>query len=202
MGLDQAFFLGIALIGALFLLISFIMGEIGDFADDVGDAVGDQLGDLGIGDADAGGADHSVMEHGGEGPSPFSLRTVMAFGTAYGASGLITSAYGWDTLASSLFAAVPGTVVAFVAYQAMRMLYGQQSSSLLEVSGLRGRTGVVEVSIPAGGLGRVTVSTHQGSSSFLARGKDGAAISHGEQVVVSGSMGSELVVARAEQPSS
>ena len=200
MDLDQAFFLGIALVGALFLLVSFIIGEIGDFADDVGDAVGDQLADLGVGEADAGAADHGAEA--GEGPSPFSLRTVMAFLTAYGASGLITSAYGWDTLASSLFAVMPGAVVAGVAYQAMRLLYGQQSSSLLEVSGLRGRSGVVEIAIPPGGLGRVTVSTHHGTSSFLARCQDGTAIAHGEQIIVRGSLGSELVVARAEQPSS
>ena len=92
MSLDQAFFLGIALVGALFLLISFLIGEIGDFADDVGDAIGDQLGELGIGDgADAGAADHGAGEA-GDAPSPFSLRTIMAFLTAYGASGLITSA--------------------------------------------------------------------------------------------------------------
>lgn len=195
MSLDQAFFLGIALVGALFLLVSFIIGEIGEFFDDVGDVVGDQLG---IGDGDAGG-EAPGMDH--EGPSPLSIRNVMAFLTAYGASGLITSAYGWSTLSSSLFAVVPGTAMAFAAYQAMRMLYSQQATSVVEVSGLLGSTGVVEVPIPATGLGRVSVSTHTGSSSFLARSQDGSPIANGERIVVRSAMGSELVVARAEQPS-
>jgi membrane protein implicated in regulation of membrane protease activity len=193
MSLDQAFFLGIALVGALFLLASFVIGEIGDFFDDVGDTVGDAIG---IGDTDVGTDTGGDM--GDEGPSPLSLRTVMAFLTAYGASGLITSAYGWSTLASSLFAIIPGAVMGLVAYQVMRQLYAQQATSVVEVGGLLGSGGVVDVAIPQAGLGRVTVSTHTGSSTFLARSQDGAAIAHGERVVVRGTMGNELVVARAE----
>lgn len=196
MSLDQAFFLGIALVGALFLFVSFVIGEIGDFMDDVGDAVGDQLAEIGIGEADAG-VDASGAD--AEGPSPLSLRSLMAFFTAFGASGLITSSYGWSTLASSLFAVIPGVVMSFVAYQLMRMLYGQQATSVLEVGGLLGSNGVVDVAIPASGLGRVTVGTHAGSSTFNARSQDGAAIGNGERVVVRGTMGSELVVAKAEQ---
>src|SRR5690606_39215028 len=99
---------------------------------------------------------------GAEGPSPLSLRNLMAFLTAFGASGLITSAYGWDTLSSSLFAIVPGFVMGFVAYRFMRALYGQESSSVVEVARLVGTTGVVEVGLPQGGVGRVLLSTAGG----------------------------------------
>lgn len=196
MSLDQAFFLAIALAGALFLFVSFIVGEVGDFFDNVGDAVGDQLAEIGIGEADA--AHEGIGET--EGPSPLSLRNVMAFLTAYGASGLITSVYGWSTLASSLFAVIPGAVIAFVAYQLMSALYRQQASSVVEVGNLLGSSGVVEISIPAGGVGRVTVSTHTGTSSFIARSRDGGTISTGSKVVVAGNLGSELIVTKA-QPS-
>jgi membrane protein implicated in regulation of membrane protease activity len=192
MSLDQAFFLGIALVGALFLFVSFIIGEVGDFFDDVGDTVGDQLAEIGIGEADAAHADMGDAE----GPSPFSLRNLMAFLTAYGASGLITSTYGWSTLASSLFGLIPGTVIAFVAYQLMSALYRQQASSVVEVGNLLGSSGVVDVSIPAGGVGRVTVSTDTGTSSFIARSRDGQTISTGETVIVAGNLGSELIVAK------
>jgi membrane protein implicated in regulation of membrane protease activity len=194
MGVDQAFFLGIALVGAVFLFVSFIVGEVGDFFDNVGDAIGDQLADVGIGEADAAHADLG----GGEGPSPFSLRNLMAFLTAYGASGLITSTYGWSTLASSLFGLIPGTAIAFVAYQLMGTLYRQQSSSVVEVSNLTGAAGVVDISIPAGGVGRVTVSTNTGTSSFIARSRDGVAIGPGEKIVVAGNLGSELIVTKTE----
>ncbi|HEV8574796.1 MAG TPA: hypothetical protein VGR43_08825 [Dehalococcoidia bacterium] len=194
MGVDQAFFLGIALVGALFLFVSFIIGEIGDFFDDVGDVIGDQLAEVGIGEADAAHADVGD----GEGPSPFSLRNLMAFLTAYGASGLITSTYGWSTLASSLFGLLPGTAIAFIAYQMMGALYRQQASSVVEVSNLLGSPGVVDVSIPAGGVGRVTVSTNTGTSSFIARSRDGIPISTGNKVVVAGNLGSELIVTKTE----
>ena len=194
MGVDQAFFLGIALVGAVFLFVSFIIGEIGDFFDDVGDVIGDQLADAGIGQADAAHADIGDAE----GPSPFSLRNLMAFLTAYGASGLITSTYGWSTLASSLFGLIPGTAIAFVAYQLMGTLYRQQSSSVVEVSSLTGTAGVVDISIPAGGVGRVTVSTNTGTSSFIARSRDGVAIGPGEKIVVAGNLGSELIVTKTE----
>src|SRR5688500_8766500 len=127
MSLDQAFFFAIALFGALFLFTSFVVGEVGSFLDGVGDAVGEQF-DLGSGDADAGHGEAG----GDEGPSPLSLRNLMAFMTAYGASGLITSSYGWSTLASSLFGVIPGFLLAFVAFKFMQLLYGQQSSSMLE----------------------------------------------------------------------
>jgi membrane protein implicated in regulation of membrane protease activity len=120
----------------------------------------------------------------------------MAFLTAYGASGLITSAYGWGTLASSLFAIIPGLALAFVAYKVMSALYGQQSSSVVEVAGLVGRTGLVEVSLPQGGLGRVSLNTASGRSSFLARSEDGAPITSGDSVVIKSTVGGDLIVAR------
>jgi membrane protein implicated in regulation of membrane protease activity len=194
MGFDQVFFLAIALLGAMFLLISFILGEVGGFFDDVGDMVGDHL-DFG---GDGGGVDvgHGDADGGAEGPSPLSLRNLMAFLTAYGASGLITSAYGWGTLASSLFAIIPGLALAFVAYKVMSALYGQQSSSVVEVAGLVGRTAMVEVSLPQGGLGRVTVNTASGRSSFLARAEDGVPITAGDSVIIKSTVGGDLIVAK------
>ena len=189
MDTDQIFFLFIALFGVGFLLLSFIMGEIGEAFDSVGDFIGDNV-DL-PGGADVGGG------HGdADGPSPLSLRNLMAFLTAFGASGLITSAYGWDTLQSSLFAVVPGIAMAFVAYRFMKTLYGQEASSVLQVSSLVGRTGVVEVGVPQSGLGRVLMSTVGGRSSFIARSEDGSPIASGESVVVKSTLGTDLVVSR------
>jgi membrane protein implicated in regulation of membrane protease activity len=192
MATEQVFFLVVALFGAGFLFISFILGEVGDFFDGVGDMVGDHL-DIGGGD---GGGD--LGGDGSEGPSPLSLRNLMAFMTAYGASGLITSSYGWGTLSSSLFAVVPGLILAFIAYKFMSALYGQQSSSVVEVASLVGRTGLVEVSLPQGGLGRISVNTASGRSSFLARSEDGVAISSGDSVVIKATIGGDLIVAKVQ----
>jgi membrane protein implicated in regulation of membrane protease activity len=178
----------------MFLLISFVLGEVGGFFDDVGDMVGDHL-DVG---GDSGGdiGSHGDAGGGTEGPSPLSLRNLMAFLTAYGASGLITSSYGWSTLASSIFAIVPGLALAFVAYKFMSALYGQQSSSVVEVAGLVGRTALVEVSLPQGGLGRVTINTASGRSTFLARAEGGEPITAGDSVVVKSTVGGDLIVAK------
>jgi membrane protein implicated in regulation of membrane protease activity len=192
MALDQAFFLAIALFGALFLFISFIVGEVGDLFDSVGDFIGEQV-DFG-GDGGEG-----VHAGDAEGPSPLSLRNLMAFMTAYGASGLITSASGWSTTASSLFAVIPGVLMGFVAYKFMSLLYGQQSSSVVEMSGLVGRQGILDLGIPSSGLGRVTVNTGTGQSTFIARSEGGAAIPTGEVVVIKGSLGSDLIVAKATE---
>jgi membrane protein implicated in regulation of membrane protease activity len=192
MDTDQLFFLFIALFGAGFLFLSFILGELGDAFDSVGDFFG------GIDGVDGADFDTGGVEHGADGPSPLSLRNLMAFLTAFGASGLITSGYGWGTLESSLFAIVPGLVLAYVAYKFMRALYGQESSSVVEVRSLVGSTGVVEVGLPPGGVGRVMLSTTGGGrSSFLARSEDGTPISTGESVVVKSTLGSDLVVSRA-----
>lgn len=196
MNLDQAIFLAVALFGALFLFISFVLGAVGDFMDDIGGAIGDQL-DFG-GDMEAGDAGDAASDGtGDEGPSPLSLRNLMAFLTAYGASGLITSAYGWSTLASSLFGLLPGLALAFIAFKFMQALYGQQSSSVLEVASLVGRTGVIDLAIPQSGLGRVTVNTASGQSTFIARSEGGAPIPTGERVVIKGSLGSDLIVSQA-----
>jgi membrane protein implicated in regulation of membrane protease activity len=191
MDTDQIFFLFIALAGVTFLGLSFVLGELGDAFDSVGDFIGDNV-DLPGGDHDFGGG------HGeADGPSPLSLRNLMAFLTAFGASGLITSAYGWDTLQSSVFAIIPGTAMAFVAYRFMKMLYGQEASSVLEVSSLVGHTGIIEVGVPASGLGRVLMNTAGGGrNSFIARSEDGSPIASGESVVVKSTLGSDLVVSR------
>jgi membrane protein implicated in regulation of membrane protease activity len=191
MDTDQIFFLFIALAGVTFLGLSFVLGELGDAFDSVGDFIGDNV-DLPGGDHDFGGG------HGeADGPSPLSLRNLMAFLTAFGASGLITSAYGWDTLQSSLFAIIPGFAMAFIAYRFMKMLYGQEASSVLEVASLVGRTGIVEVGVPQSGLGRVLMNTAGGRSSFIARSEDGSPIASGESVVVKSTLGGDLVVAKA-----
>ena len=195
MATEQFFFLLIALFGAGFLFISFILGEIGDFFDSVGDIVGDHI-DLDIG---GGGEGEGLLGGGGhEGPSPLSLRNLMAFLTAFGASGLITSSYGWGTLASSLFAVVPGLILAFIAYKFMSALYGQQSSSVVEVAALVGRVGIVEVALPQGGLGRIAINTASGRSSFIARSEDGVPIGTGDSVVIKATVGGDLIVARVQ----
>ena len=136
MNLDQAFFLAIALFGALFLLVSFVIGEVGDFFDSVGD----------------------FASGGGE--------------------GLITG---------------------FIAYKLMQMLHGQQASSVVEISGLVGRQGIIDLSIPAAGLGRVTVDTGAGQTTLLARAEGGQPIAAGERVLIKGSIGSDLIVAKAPE---
>jgi hypothetical protein len=94
---------------------------------------------------------------------------------------------------------VPGFALGFVAYKFMQVLYGQQSSSVVEVGGLVGRTGIIDLAIPSAGLGRVTVNTGSGQSTFIARSEGGAPIPTGERVVVKATLGSDLIVTRASE---
>lgn len=190
MNLDQLFFLSIALFGALFLFISFLIGEIGDAFDSFGDMA---AGHLGIGDGGGG------LDMGDDGPSPLSLRNLMAFMTAYGASGMITSAFGWSTVASSFFAILPGLVIGAIAWKSISVLYGQQASSVVEVSSLVGRRGIVDLGIPIAGMGRITVNTGTGQSTFLARSENSQPIATGEIIIITGVLGSDLIVARASE---
>ena len=120
----------------------------------------------------------------------------MAFLTAFGASGLITSAYGWYTLQSSLFALFPASRWASSPTASCRTLYGQEASSVLEVSSLVGRTGVIEVGVPQSGRGRVLMSTVGGPQQLYRPLRDGHPSPSGESVVVKSTLGTDLVVAR------
>ena len=129
----------IAACGFLFLLVMLFVGEIF-------------------------GADHEVsahdvsVEHGGVdhgGPSIFSARIMSSFLTAFGVGGVVARYYDLSHPAASGVGVASGVVMAGIVYQFAKVLYSQQASSEVRMTGLVGRSAAVSVAIPEGGVGQI-----------------------------------------------
>lgn len=170
-------FLAIAAFGALFVVTSFVLGELFE------------LGDLF--------AHHDVDIHEG-GPSLISSRVISVFVTAFGCFGAIGIHLGWSVGLSTAFGAGGGFVFALMIYLFMRFLYSQQASSEVRVASLVGSTGEVSVAIPKGGVGQVRCTVGESVVEKIARSADGAEIPSHTLVKVEQIVGETLLVRRVE----
>ena len=163
-------FLVLALVGFVFLVISMFFGH----------------------EVEAG-ADADV--HGG-GPSFFSIRSLAVFLTSFGAVGAIANHYfparSATALISSLLGVMGGVIMSGVYLLAMRMIYSQQASSLIEDRDLVGVEGRVTVAIPENGLGEITCAIAAQGVRRMARARQ--AISEGSIVRVKEVHGDTVVV--------
>lgn len=153
---------------------------------------GDVLG----GDHDAG-FDHGGLDHGveGGGPSIFSVRIMASFVTAFGVGGVVARYYGLSHPAASGVGVVAGAVMSTLVYEFARILYSQQASSELHMTGLIGRTAEVTVPIPDGGVGQIAVTSGGESSEHIARSADGRPIPRGAEVTITALRGDSVIVA-------
>ena len=90
-----------------------------------------------------------------------------------------------------------GLVMSTIVYQFAKILYSQQASSELHMSGLVGTTAEVSVAIPAGGVGQVVVSAAGERTEHIARAADRKAIGRGAAVVITAIGGDSVTVAPA-----
>ena len=130
-----AVFLGIASIGFLFLVISFLFGEFFGH------------GDLGGHDADFHGDVHADA-----GVSIFSTRVLSVFVTAFGGFGAIGIHLGYGTEVSTALGVAGGLVFGSIIYLFASFLFSQQASSEIRMSELCGGMAHVSVAIPKGGV--------------------------------------------------
>ena len=166
----------IALTGLVLLLVMLLVGEV--FGDhDVSHDVGGHI------DSDVGG------------PSVFSLRIMGAFLTAFGVGGVVGRYYALSHPISSGIGLMAGVVMAGVVYQFAKLLYGQQASSEIRMTGLVGVTAEVSVAIPANGVGQVVLSHAGERSEHIARAADGRALSRGAVVRITNVGGDAVTVA-------
>ena len=116
------------------------------------------------------GADADV--HGG-GPSFFSIRSMAVFLTSFGAVGAIANRYMKveSALISSLLGIMGGVIMSGVYLLAMRMIYSQQASSLIEDRDLVGVEGRVTVAIPENGIGEVSCAIAAQGARRMARAR-------------------------------
>jgi hypothetical protein len=169
-------FLAIAAIGFLFLVISFLFGEMFSHGD-VGAHGGDVHGDT-----------HGV--------GFFNTRVVSVFITAFGGFGAIGVHLGYRTETSTLIGLVGGAVFGGIIYLFASFLYNQQASSGTLVGDLVGLTAEVSVAIPKGGLGQVRCSLGENVIEKLARTVDGEGIPANTSVKIESLAGETLLVRR------
>jgi membrane protein implicated in regulation of membrane protease activity len=170
-------FLGIAAIGFLFLLVSFLFGEIfghGDFGQHDGDVHGDA---------------HGV--------SIFSTRILSVFVTAFGGFGAIGVHLGYRIEVSTAIGLVGGAVFGGLIYLFASFLYSQQASSDIRVNELVGRVAQVTVAIPQNGLGQIRCALGEGVVEKIARTQDGKAVPVNTSVRIESIVG-ETVLVRPE----
>lgn len=164
-----AVFLGIAVIGFVFLLISLVVGDIFD-----------SLGfDLGL----DGGADGAL-----------DSRVISVFVTAFGGFGAIGIQMGLSIVFSSLLGLGGGVLFGGLVSLFGRFLYRQQSSSSVTTAQLVGRSAQVIVPITPGSLGQVSCRVGEERVEKLARTRDNREIKAGATVRVDEVAGDSLIV--------
>lgn len=152
-------------------------------------------GDIFGGDHDF---DHGDADHGG-GASIFSVRIMAAFLTAFGVGGVVARYYALSHPAASGIGVVAGIVMAAVVYQFAKLLYSQQASSELRMTGLVGASAEVSVAIPEGGVGQISLSSGGERTEHIARSANGQAVPRGTAVTITALGGHAVIVAPADR---
>lgn len=176
-----AVFLGIASIGFLFLVVSFLFGELfghGDVAGHDADFHGDVQAEAGV--------------------SIFSTRVLSVFVTAFGGFGAIGIHLGYGTGVSTALGVAGGLVFGAIIYLFASFLFSQQASSEVRVSDLAGGTAQVSVAIPKGGVGQVRCTLGESVVEKIARSQNGEQIPVNTLVRIEAVVGETVVVRRAE----
>lgn len=175
-------------VGFLFLILSFLLGEMADslaglFEHDV--------------DVDVGGHDVVDVQHDGEvhtGPSFFSIRMLAAFATGFGVVGALAVSRGWDPLMAALPGLGTGALMALASYGFSTLLYRQQATSSYTPSEIVGLTAEVITPIPQNGIGEIALVVRGSREHLAARSVDGQSVGAGTTVKIANVSGTTAVV--------
>ncbi len=172
-------FLSIALASFIVLAGSFFFGHDHDL----------DHGDTGHGD---GGHD---LSHDAE-PTIgfFSIKTIATLTMGFGAAGTIAREYGANYLEASLWGLGTGIMLSLLMYLMLKLIYQQQSSSLIQTASAIGSTGMVTVSIDVDAPGQIGIELGGQYLTFIATSARHTSIPKGRSVKVVNAVGSELVV--------
>ena len=163
-------FLAIGGFGFLFLILSFLIGDLFD-------AIGIDFG----ADLDTG-HDFGV----------FDSRVISVFLTAFGGFGLIGASLGYGAVGCSMFGLLGGVVFGTAVFYFGKFLHSQQASSTVLPEDLIGRTAQVIVSIKPDQLGQVSCLIGDERVEKLARSVGPDEIPLGQMVRID-SVGSDAV---------
>ncbi|MBA2493135.1 MAG: hypothetical protein H0V31_00395 [Acidobacteria bacterium] len=167
-------FLAIGGLGFLFLLISFVVGDIFE-------AIGFDFGldashDFGV----------------------FDSRVISVFFTAFGGFGAIGTTVGYGAAGSSLFGLFGGVVFGAIVFFFGKFLFSQQSSSSVATEDLIGRTAQVIVGIKPNQLGQISCRVGEERVEKLARAISDKEIKIGEVVRID-SVNSDAVLVSVDE---
>jgi len=131
--------------------------------------------------------------------SMFSVKVIGSFIMGFGAGGAIAAFYGASPPVASGIGLAVGFLMGLLMYWVMRLIYSQQSTSIVTTNSAIGEIGTVTTAIGRNGTGEVALTLNGQHRSFLARSADTNAIAKGRQVKVVHTTGSQLVVREAEE---
>jgi membrane protein implicated in regulation of membrane protease activity len=174
-------FLGIAAFGFVFLVVSFLFGEIFSH------------GDIGAHDPGF----HGDVHGDSHGVSIFSTRVLSVFVTAFGGFGAIGIHLGYRIEVSTGIGLLGGVVFGGLIYLFASFLYSQQASSDIRVNELIGRIAQVTVAIPQNGLGQIRCALGEAVVEKIARTQNGKAVPVNTSVRIESIVG-ETVLVRPE----
>ncbi|MDP3998326.1 MAG: hypothetical protein Q8P89_01775 [bacterium] len=178
--------------------VSFLLGELFDFAGGifggVGDFFGDIFGSVHAHDFDTGGADNFD----GGNPSPFSLRTIFAFFAGFGAGGLMGKGLGLSDIASIAPASIAGLAMTGSMWFILSSLYKQQGSTSIGATDFLNLVCRVTISIPEGkgSSGQVVVVVKGQRQNMPAVSDDGTAIPYQSEVYIKSVEGGVAIVSK------
>lgn len=195
----QAMYFMLMMIGGVFLIITFIAGEIFEFAQDVGDSIGEAVGGLlesiGLHLPQLGGLGE------GGGPSALSSRVVFAFVTAFGGMGTILTYYDMPDLATIVLSLLAGFAGGAVVWAFTYALFRQSTTMQLKDADFAGATGRVTMEIPGGvRYGEASVSVRGSSETWFAVSADGEPIPANTLITVVSRNGGRLTVRAVQTP--
>ena len=164
-------FLIIAGVGFIFLLLSFVLGDLFEHLN---------------ADID--------LNSGNDGIALLDSRVISIFLTAFGGVGAICSKLGFDVTLSSVGGLLGGITLGWIVFYFGRLLYRQQASSSVGAHQLIGRTAEVVVAIKPGSVGQISCRIGPERIEKLARAKNDSEIKAGSQVRIEEIAGESVIV--------
>lgn len=165
--------------GALYTLISFLLGHLLDFAG----AGGHVDTDIDI-DVDIGGDIGTHTDIGGT-VSPLKPVTIAAFTTVFGGSGIIMLKNGHSIIAALMVAALLGLTIAFMLYRFLIVpLHKAQSTSAVSQAVLVGSLAYSTLPMEDNSFGKIKYTVEGNTYSAPCKSIDGKLITKGVPVVI------------------
>lgn len=152
--------------GAIYAVISFVLGQLFDFMDFDGDL------DIGI--------DLYLFPI-----SPFKPIVIVSFITVFGGIGTICMMGGISPIISIIISIISAVIISFLIYRFVVIpLYKAQNTSAVSQKELIGHTAIVKLGLKEQYFGSITYVSCGNSYTSPAKSVDGKEISKGEEVII------------------